>query len=225
MYMIFKELIEIDKDIQLIVTQGFSSLDANIYIIGTPENFFLVDCGLYKNFNHTRKILVQHGYDLSHMESIILTHCHADHAGAIPLFYQQAPNRYYASSQAAEALKQGDGSHTLGPLLDDPVQPTPVNSLDDLELWPLTSKSFQVISTPGHTSGSICLYDEKTRSLISGDTVFANGMVGRTDFPTSDPTALKQSLNLLLDFKVNRLLPGHGPVVLSDADTLIKAVQ
>ena len=66
----------------------------------------------------------------------------------------------------------------------------------------------QVLHTPGHTPGSVCLAVEDT--LFTGDTLFA-GSIGRTDFPGGDVPDMKKSLarlgNLPTDYRV---MPGHG---------------
>jgi glyoxylase-like metal-dependent hydrolase (beta-lactamase superfamily II) len=68
----------------------------------------------------------------------------------------------------------------------------------------------KVISTPGHTRGSISLLFED--KIFCGDTVFAEGGVGRTDLPGGDSKMLVQSIKKLLQFpEKTRLYPGHGP--------------
>jgi len=68
----------------------------------------------------------------------------------------------------------------------------------------------QVLHTPGHTEGSVCLYAGDEGQLFSGDTLFAAGW-GRTDLPGGDPAALVGSLSRLLDLEDSvAVLPGHG---------------
>jgi hydroxyacylglutathione hydrolase len=64
--------------------------------------------------------------------------------------------------------------------------------------------------TPGHTEGSVCLYDADTGQLFSGDTLFAGGW-GRVDLPGGDPAAMVGSLARLLDLEDRVAVhPGHG---------------
>lgn len=71
--------------------------------------------------------------------------------------------------------------------------------------------SFEVIHVPGHSQGSIALYDSRKDILISGDCLFRRG-VGRTDLPGGDQEALHKSLHRLLALPGKTLvLPGHGP--------------
>ncbi len=66
---------------------------------------------------------------------------------------------------------------------------------------------FKIIETPGHTRDSICiLYND---ILFSGDTIFENGYVGRTDLPESDETAMEKTLEKLKKINYKVLCPGH----------------
>jgi glyoxylase-like metal-dependent hydrolase (beta-lactamase superfamily II) len=71
---------------------------------------------------------------------------------------------------------------------------------------------FDVLHTPGHTEGSVCLYEERHGLLLSGDTLFA-GAWGRTDLPGGDERQMIASLQrLVTDLPgATRVLPGHGP--------------
>jgi glyoxylase-like metal-dependent hydrolase (beta-lactamase superfamily II) len=69
---------------------------------------------------------------------------------------------------------------------------------------------FEVIHTPGHTKGGICLWDGE--SLISGDTIFAGGGVGRMDIG-GDYNDMKNSVRRLTELDIKNIYPGHGPIV------------
>ncbi len=69
----------------------------------------------------------------------------------------------------------------------------------------------RVLHTPGHTEGSVCLYDADDGLLFSGDTLFAGGW-GRVDLPGGDPDAMVESLGRFLELEDRvRVFPGHGP--------------
>ncbi|MFA5856487.1 MAG: MBL fold metallo-hydrolase [Candidatus Pacearchaeota archaeon] len=75
-------------------------------------------------------------------------------------------------------------------------------NIDDLKI-----DEFEIIKTPGHTYDSICvLYKD---ILFSGDTLFHDGGIGRTDFPESDDEEMKKSLKKLSKIKYKKLCPGH----------------
>ena len=68
-------------------------------------------------------------------------------------------------------------------------------------------KDFKIIKTPGHTPDSLCfLYKD---ILFSGDTIFNDGGIGRTDFPDSDSGKMQESLDKLKKLEYNVLAPGH----------------
>ena len=87
----------------------------------------------------------------------------------------------------------------------------------ETELWPLT-----VLWTPGHTRGSMCLYNREHRILFSGDTVFPDGYYGRTDGESGSQEAMGDSLRKLDRLDVEHLLPGHGSPVLGDGNRHIE---
>jgi glyoxylase-like metal-dependent hydrolase (beta-lactamase superfamily II) len=70
---------------------------------------------------------------------------------------------------------------------------------------------FTVVHTPGHTPGSICLFEPVRKVLFSGDTLFASGY-GRTDLPGGDEAQLELSLGRLAALPHDvQVYPGHGP--------------
>jgi len=84
-------------------------------------------------------------------------------------------------------------------------------------------ESLSVLHTPGHTPGSICLYHEKSKTLFTGDTVFA-GTYGRTDLPNSDPGAMQKSLARIMQLPPEtHILPGHGPAAVLGKESWLKA--
>ena len=84
-----------------------------------------------------------------------------------------------------------------------------LDSIKQREITPIENFMMQIIKTPGHTKGSICFYHEKEKILFSGDTLFFNGNIGRTDLPTSAPEKMADSLAKLKRFQVDTLCPGH----------------
>lgn len=74
---------------------------------------------------------------------------------------------------------------------------------------------FEILHTPGHTPGSICLFEPNLGLLFSGDTLFADGVPGRTDLGGSDEQMV-QSHELLATLGWKLLGPGHGPLQWAD---------
>lgn len=142
-------------------------------------------------------------YIMSHLTKkpsmIVATHGHFDHimaAYALQLAYN-IPFYIHEDDIFLLSRMQSSARHFLG--LKD-VDPPPT---------PSKIKTPPFIHTPGHTPGSICLKFSDT--LIVGDTMFAGGGVGRTDFSYSDPRKLSISIKKIRSFPKNtRVLPGHG---------------
>lgn len=152
--------------------------------------------------------LDQHGLEV---EAYLLTHAHMDHISALADLYDQRP--------APIALHEGDANwaftpvNSMPPFYGVPREPAEGigRQLEDGQTWTDAGMSYRVISTPGHTPGCVCFYFEDSRTLISGDTLFA-GSVGRTDFPYSDARAMQNSLLKLAALPDNTTVyAGHGP--------------
>jgi glyoxylase-like metal-dependent hydrolase (beta-lactamase superfamily II) len=94
-----------------------------------------------------------------------------------------------------------------------PETAPPDETLSDGLRVGLESYPAQVIHTPGHTQGSVCLHFAPLKLLITGDTLFA-GSIGRTDLPGGDFGQIIDSIGsrLLALPDETRVLPGHGPV-------------
>jgi len=70
----------------------------------------------------------------------------------------------------------------------------------------------EVIGTPGHSPGSICLDWPRHKALFAGDVIFEQG-VGRTDLPGGSGDLLKESIRRLSPLDIELLLPGHGNII------------
>ena len=187
----------------ILMIEGFGS-DSNIYVFDDV----IVDTGTGDNIEHVRESLKEANLDISDISLIVNTHCHFDHVGG---------NKYFNSKLAihekdAPALENGNSISTASQMFGRSIEPQKVD-------FKLTQgdkiHDFEVIHTPGHTIGGICLYNGET--LISGDTVFANGGFGRYDLG-GDINMLRESLEKLSKLNVEYLLPGHGPAVDNGSD-------
>jgi glyoxylase-like metal-dependent hydrolase (beta-lactamase superfamily II) len=154
---------------------------------------------------------------------VVATHGHLDHTSAIPQLFAAWQKRGLSVPLAAHSGDLGyfgpEGRETnrrlfasIGGLgfYETYWRPLPLPSLLLAEGDALPIGNFRVIHSPGHSPGSICLYDDAASVLVSGDTLFRDG-VGRTDFPDSDGEALAASLRRLLKLPNATVVhPGHG---------------
>jgi len=146
------------------------------------------------------------------LKQIVITHAHIDHVGGAM--------KLKAATGAPILMNQND--HALLKMLDMQaawigMRPPGDVQVDEaigqgrvLKIGELTSN---VIHTPGHTEGSICLYFPKEKKLIAGDTLFA-GSIGRTDLPGGSMDKIMRSLHtqVLALPDETEVVPGHGPV-------------
>lgn len=199
---------------------GGLGFDSNIYLI-VDEVIALVDTGTGQNFEMVKQNLGGLNLKPSDIKLIINTHCHYDHVGGNYDFVRAAGCQVAIHELEAELLRKGDGATTLATGFGENLEPLgAVRRLRDGDKIELGELTLDVLHTPGHTAGSICLYGPKQRILFSGDTVFQDG-VGRTDLPTSDAAALRDSIERLLKLDVQNIYPGHGPPVEKNAHACI----
>ena len=183
--------------------------DSNSYLIDNTDsdsdyNYILVDTGTGQSNSKLYSSIREIGIEPEDIDLIVNTHCHFDHVGGNDFF----PNAKIAIHKVdAIALRDPDSELTVSSLFGSIVRKHDV----DIELEEGDKiANFEVINTPGHTKGGISLYDGEI--LISGDTIFSNGGVGRMDIG-GNPLDMKESLMRLKELNVEYLLPGHGPWV------------
>ena len=174
--------------------------DSNCFLINGNT---LVDTGAGQNKEYLFSKLKEYGVNPEDIELIVNTHCHFDHIGGNHFF----PNAKIAIHKLdAISIKNGDTLGTSMSAFDNED-----NLRVDIELEEGDKiGDFEVIHTPGHTKGGICLWDGE--NLICGDTIFAGGGVGRMDIG-GDYQDMKSSVEKLMKLDVVGLYPGHGPIV------------
>lgn len=190
----------------------------NTIIVTTGENkCFVVDPAACMLSGDETKIVNYLSKSNLQCEGIVLTHSHFDHITGILPLKKAFPDAKVAIHEA-EALELQNAPGPMNSsvlelfnmrgLLDEVAkQPAPDVLLKEGMDW----FGWKILHTPGHSPGSICLYNKEEGKLISGDTLFAYGGYGRTDMYGGDERTIIHSLSRLQkEIPAGTLVyPGH----------------
>jgi hydroxyacylglutathione hydrolase len=194
------EYAEALEGVSLVVGEGLCS---NIYVVGR-ERATVIDTGVGNYLNPVWPQLAELGVEPSNVDKVVLTHAHHDHAMGTFLILQRADPEVYVHEEDTRYIASRLGDHLVKVREGDVIE---------TQLWPLS-----VYWTPGHTSGSMSLYNPEHKILFSGDTVFPDGYYGRYDGESGSHEAIVESLRKLDQLDVEFLLSGHGSPVLEDGN-------
>ena len=203
-------------------------LDCNVFLLDGGTEHALIDAGsgveperIVANIEHA-------GVPLDRVKYLLLTHAHGDHAAGARFFRDRLGVEVVCPDESAPWLEQGDEEKTSLGLArragiypeDFRYDPCPVASpvaadgevsVGDLRL--------RALETPGHSRGHVSyLWTEDGRSaLFGGDTVFAGGRVLLQNIWDCSIQSYAGTVRMLDGLRLDRLYPGHGPVLLAEA--------
>jgi hydroxyacylglutathione hydrolase len=144
------------------------------------------------------------------LRQIVITHAHIDHVGGAAQLKKVTGAPVFLNQKDLQLLNMMEiQAGWLG--IPTPQVAAPDASAEDGMAIGLPSLPGEVLHTPGHTPGSICLLFPEHHLLLAGDTLFA-GSIGRTDLPGGDSRQILRSLRdrLLVLPDTTRVVPGHG---------------
>ena len=184
---------------------GTLDMETNCYVIIDEETKRAMVVDPIKDVEKILEILK---YNESMLEYIVLTHCHGDHIAGLAMLKNETNAKVCIHVLDSDGLRDEMKSLTYFVGVENP-NIIPDVCLQEGDILTLGSIEFEVIHTPGHTEGSICLYSEGL--LLSGDTLF-KGTWGRTDLPTSNFESIISSIQDKLMKLPNETIiyPGHG---------------
>ena len=194
--------------------------DSAVYLVDLKSELTLIDAGCGIDLAPIERNVEQHGLALSRIGRVLLTHCHADHAGAAARWRERAGAEILASAEEAPLLERAD-EDALGLTIAraDGVYPDyyhlapcrvdrALRHEDEIRVGETTITALHV---PGHSQGSICYLVELDgrRCLFSGDVVFCGGWISLLNCPGSALGDYRNNLPRLANLGVDALLPGH----------------
>ena len=175
-------------ELKIDVFQGMG-YDCNIYLLNGEV---LVDAGTGHNHNVVLHWLKEHT-DPDDVHTIILTHRHYDHTGGAVDLLGETGAAAYIHELDAPPLQTGDAVTTGARAFRGEQIPINVIEIQEGHTFEAGGHIIEVLHTPGHTIGSISLHVREDGILFPGDTIFANGGVGRWDLATGNFGALRDT--------------------------------
>ena len=214
------KILELQPDLYLIPSKGVGS---HVYLIrGTAKNI-LIDTGLPANFENLKESLSDVGLRPEDIHLIILTHEHWDHVGAASFFIETSI--IAAHYLAANKIMLGDEFVLMNKYFDQPSKAfCPDIWLYENTLIDLGNYKFNIVHTPGHCSGCICLHEPDKEILFTGDTIMAGGVLSGI-YTSGSIADYVDSLNRLKALKVKKMYPSHGMISENPRQDLRKALE
>ncbi len=195
----------------------------NCYLVEEEKELTLIDCAL----PYSHKAILQTAHNIGKpITRIVLTHAHEDHVGSLDRLKEALPDTQVIISKRDSRLLKND----IRLDADEPNTPIRGGIPKNIKTQPdqLVHEgeqigSLRVIATPGHTPGSISLFDERSRAMIVGDALQTRGGVAvsgdlRWQFPfpawaTWSPELALQSAKKILALTPSLIAVGHGRMI------------
>jgi len=210
--------------------------DAHVYMVDAGRSSFLVDAGTGIDSRRLLENIASKVSPEKPVSHLLVTHCHADHAGGIADL-RQALNLYVgAGAETARRISSGEDRYlALDVARREGVYPADYRfravKVDEIYADGYTAElgrcHVTTFLTPGHSSDSVCylVQLEEGSALFCGDTLFANGQLPLLNTFDSDLAAYRRSLSRLIHLSFDLLLPGHGLFLVSGAHRLVETLQ
>lgn len=198
----------------IVIKVGKEDYPTNCYLIlDENNNGILIDPGFEKD-----TIINKIKEEKANVKKILLTHCHADHAGALDDVKEFTKAEVLIHENDASGIQDMEKSYFE--MLEIPKQKITEDELikiKDGDIIETGNIKLEVIHTPGHTNGCICLYEKELNALFTGDTIFYN-CYGRCDLKSSNIEDMGNSIDKLFNrFENLTIYPGHEEIVNIDS--------
>lgn len=196
---------KIIEDIHLV-----DNTNANVYVADLVDKLIIIDSGLPGMDSIVIKYLRENNLLNKSETIIVITHAHIDHVGCLKKLKEDL--------KAKVACHVDEAVYIRGERSISRYRYEPVNVEILLRNRDVIYNRFRVIHTPGHTPGSICLYDTLTKSLFTGDLVYEeNGELYEIPEQYSiDPVGNREQIRAILElgFDFRNIMVSHGKPIL-----------
>lgn len=206
----------------------------NSYLIVGDRDLTLVDAGPSRSVGALLAELKDNGFSPNNVGRVVVTHAHADHAGGLSGLLDLRPIKVFAHPAEIPVLVgrapvpsfKGLYGFVLETVAGQALPWTPIDSVLPTEPGlPIRGlPQWQILHTPGHSAGSLSLYEPVRQILLCGDLMSNRGGRLHRVHPAlnQDPGALSASLAKAAELDVDILGCGHGPEVRGGAFRLIE---
>lgn len=192
----------------VIVSQPVGPFAMNQLLVGCKRthNAALIDAGAAPD--DFIRAAADHGLTITHL---LQTHAHIDHVAGLPETKKALPLPLHLHKEDLPVYQQVPLQAKMLPHLGLSIGALPDidHFYTDGETISVGELSFEILHTPGHSPGHVCLYAKEARVLIGGDLLFRQS-IGRTDLPLCDPQKMMHSLRRVMELPDDVMVfPGH----------------
>ncbi len=212
--------------------------DVNVYLIDNGNSYDLIDTGIFKGTDEIVTQIEETGFDIKKLRYIIITHCHCDHIGGVSELVNKSGAKVMAHTADIPCILQD--SIIQGAYHDMMVQEQIFMKrfecvvkhidvcLEDGDTID-TLDGLKVINVPGHTPGSIALYQSEQKIMFFGDVIRNKGnkglVIGVPEKFNVDTSQVIKDAYRILNLPIDYALFGHGEPILMNTKDILNAAQ
>ncbi|MDR2198008.1 MAG: MBL fold metallo-hydrolase [Deltaproteobacteria bacterium] len=197
--------------IHVFYSQPTGDVCCNTVVLNGREKI-LIDPGLYHLWPYLEKAIEKETLvSPKDFSLLIYTHSHPDHMGAAS-YLDSAYGMPQAMTQEEKSYLEGPGQSVYSWFGVDPPGPVISRVLKEGPLE-VGDRTLEIYLTPGHTPGSVCVFEPREGVLVTGDLIFSRSF-GRVDLAGGDPKLLSESVRRMEALDARAVIPGHGPSVI-----------
>lgn len=175
-------------------------LGTNCYVVYDKDEALIIDMAYGNEVGDILNFLAEKGLKV---KAVLLTHGHFDNVGGVAIIKKSFDCPIYINRRDADMARHADRNKYGCIALACPITE---EFEEDCDLY-ISDFEVKVLTTPGHTLGSVCYFIEN--AMFSGDTLFARS-IGRTDLDGSNATLMAQSLKRIVAIESDyTVYPGH----------------